>query len=238
MSNADSDALISDARETHEAVNAVAMAKDRFLAGVAHELRSPLSSISGFAEILRNDDDISEKERASITELIADEARSMTFLVEDLLVAARRDVGQVRVIREPLDVVAIAERAIMMLGLSHVTLVTDQSSLFALGDPVRVGQIVRNLLLNAERYGGPDRSIRLTRDQASVLIDVADNGPEIPAQFHDSMFEPYGGGPTQTHESIGIGLSVARSLAELMNGSLKVHRIENDNVFRLRLPGA
>jgi len=111
----------------------------------------------------------------------------------------------------------------------------------AIGDPGRVRQIVRNLITNAGRYGGDRIQIRLgTRDER-VVLDVADNGPGVPSSEEERIFEPY----YRAHQSagtqpaaLGIGLSVARHLARLMEGDLSYRREAGWSVFSLALPAA
>jgi signal transduction histidine kinase len=103
-----------------------------------------------------------------------------------------------------------------------------------LADPRRVRQILRNLLTNAQRYGGPQRRVTAGALRDSAWLEVRDNGAGIPEDEASRIFEPYvtsGGGG-----SVGLGLGVARQLAELMGGSLSYERSAAETVFRLVLP--
>ena len=106
-------------------------------------------------------------------------------------------------------------------------------------DPVRTRQVLRNLLTNADRYGGSTVLVHVTKGDGDVAIEVRDDGEGIPDSMRDHVFEPY----ARAHDSqsqpasIGLGLSVARSLSQLMNGDLVLARDDGWTVFTVTLPG-
>ena len=108
-----------------------------------------------------------------------------------------------------------------------------------LGDPGRVRQILRNLISNALRYGG-DRIRVIVGADSSHLVQVRDNGPGIPSEERERMFHPY----QRAHDapgvtaSMGLGLTISRSLARLMNGDLEYRHEDGESVFELMLPQA
>ena len=103
-----------------------------------------------------------------------------------------------------------------------------------LADPHRVRQILRNLLTNAQRYGGPRCRVVVGSTGATVWLEVRDDGIGIPDDEAERIFDPYvtAGGK----ESVGLGLAVARQLARLMGGELILERSAAETVFRLQLP--
>src|SRR5690606_2480421 len=106
-------------------------------------------------------------------------------------------------------------------------------------DPARLRQVLRNLLTNAERYGGPNVAIFVDVEGDFVVVDVVDDGAGIPRRDWDRIFEPYQrahDAPGQP-DSVGVGLAISRQLATLMGGSLD-YRYSDRSVFRLRLPVA
>jgi two-component system sensor histidine kinase ChiS len=107
-----------------------------------------------------------------------------------------------------------------------------------MADPRRVRQILRNLLTNAQRYGGPRRRVITGSLLDRVWLEVRDNGTGIPGEEASSIFEPYVTGNSGVTGSVGLGLAVARQLAELMSGSLEYERSAGETVFRLLLPMA
>ena len=111
-------------------------------------------------------------------------------------------------------------------------------SSYCRADSFRVRQILRNLVTNATRYGGDEIWMDVDQRESTVVITVADNGPGIPDGHEDLIFEPYGRVESGRVEpaSVGLGLAVARQLAQLMNGELDYLRIANHTEFRLTLP--
>ena len=109
----------------------------------------------------------------------------------------------------------------------------------AIGDPVRLRQIVRNLITNAIRYGGDDVFIEYESRDDRVVLSVRDNGEAIPAEAHERIFLPYfsahdaGSRPS----SVGLGLTVSRQLADMMGGHLAYTHDGQWSVFELELPG-
>lgn len=107
-------------------------------------------------------------------------------------------------------------------------------------DPGRVRQIIRNLLTNADRYGGDQVRVILGDTDGGVAIAVEDNGPGIPEGMRDTIFEPYGRAHAERTQpaSVGLGLAVARSLARMMGGDLIHERRGDTTVFELQLLAA
>ncbi len=209
--------------------------KDTFIAAVSHELRTPLAVVVGLAQELRDSPfRFTAEESTELVEMIASQSMDVAHIVEDLLVAARIDTGNITVIPEYMDVAAALAPAVpdgvpcaVEPGLSSFT------------DPYRFRQIVRNLVTNAIRYGGPNRQIEARSVENNIQIDVRDDGPGIPASMVDAVFQPYGRAPVSSPKrmSVGLGLAVSRELALLMGGTLEYLRDQGDTVFRLSLPG-
>jgi signal transduction histidine kinase len=215
--------------------------KDQLIASVSHELRTPLTAVVGLAEELQADDgSINEEERRQLIAVVATESREMADLVDDLLVAARSTDGAVPVFPERTDLSLLAASVASHLAIpDDVDVVIDDSASAAYADPVRVRQVIRNLLTNALRYGG--KNVRVTFGEASVTVflDVTDDGAGIPAPHLDKIFEPYGRGATDhaVPGSVGLGLTLSKRLAELMGGSLS-YEPSDGCTFRLTLPSA
>ena len=165
----------------------------------------------------------------------------MAFMVEDLLVAARADFGRIKVRSELVDLGSAVDQVVSALSdqLDGHTLTVDIEDSEAIGDGTRVGQIIRNLVTNAGRYGGPAVVITTrTRDGLST-VEVADNGPPIPDDERELIFQPYERSTVRTAHpnSIGLGLSVCRKLARLMGGNVEYHH-DGWSRFVLTLPAA
>lgn len=225
-------------KSTQRRLEELITAKDVFVATVSHELRNPLTGIMGLAEELRDGfDDFGDRERHDLITLIAHQAAEMTALVEDLLVAVREDVGEVAIVPERVDVVAHLSE----LGAIHSTRVhweLPDQGVTAWADPQRFRQIVRNLLSNAERHGGRNIRVGISREDSRVLVWVSDDGGGVPPEEVERIFQPYAraAGTEVKKGSVGLGLSVARRLARLMGGELDYIQEGEWATFRLTVP--
>lgn len=213
--------------------------KDQLIASVSHELRTPLTAVVGLADELRSaGDSFDVIEREQLLGVIADESSEMADLVEDLLVAARSQDGSIPVFPERIDLALLTQSVISHLAVPEsVTVRIDDVDSVAYADPVRVRQIVRNLLTNAFRYGGPTITATYGSDGTSAWVDIHDDGVGIPEAERKAIFEPYGRSRSSTtvKASVGLGLTLSRRLAELMDGSLDY--VDGDGTtFRLSVP--
>ncbi|MGH8947091.1 MAG: ATP-binding protein [Acidimicrobiia bacterium] len=230
---------ITPHREERRRMQEMIEAKNRFLASVSHEIRTPLTAILGFGRLLDEDETLTEDDRRLMLSSIVQHSQEVTDLVEDLLVAARAESGNIAVLHIRVDLNdQIAET--LRAGGSFTMDVTVESELespVAIGDPARIRQILRNLLTNAERYGGPNVNVTVGVDEGWICLDVADDGAGLPKRLWERVFEPYQRAhldPGQP-ESVGIGLTISRQLAEMMGGSLRYARNDGHSVFRLCL---
>ena len=234
---------LMSARRKAGALEDLVSAKDEFIASVSHELRTPLTGVVGFA--IELEDQVSaegDSEAAQLMAIIVDEAQQAAHLVEDLLVAARSDIGKVDISSEAADLRVLAEKVLAEGALRRSgkldSIDLRGTPVVAYADPYRVRQIVRNLLTNAVRYGGDQVSVNLRQSSGTATLQVVDNGPGVPAEWQEKIFDAYVNSPNgSSHpESVGLGLAVARRLARLMDGDL-IYRYEHDlSVFELRLP--
>ncbi|MDJ0924313.1 MAG: HAMP domain-containing sensor histidine kinase [Acidimicrobiia bacterium] len=227
---------VTKLRETQAELADQIRSKDEFIAAVSHELRTPLTSVLGFADLINQDRTMLPPDKREMLAHLVDEANDMAHIVEDLLVAARAEIGSIAIDLEQLNLAALAHKAIGDLDESFAVHRREEPMVMA--DRVRVGQIVRNLASNALRYGGEDRSVRIGIDGCNAVVEVRDDGKEIPPEERERIFEPY----ARAHNrpgmaaSVGLGLSVSRQLAKLMGGDVVYLRENGYSVFRLTLP--
>lgn len=234
---------VTDHRNEERRMAELMESKDAFLATVSHEIRTPLTGILGFAQILDDkEENLDDADREVMVSLIVQQAREVASLVEDLLVMARAETGQIDISEETVDVASELRHTLEAGGSFTVDVLFDcqVGSSSALGDPLRIRQILRNLLTNAERYGGSNAHVTITNDQGMVVVAVADDGPGLPAGEWERIFEPY----HRAHQSlgqpgsIGIGLTISRQLAELMGGTLDYRHDSGHSIFQLGLRAA
>ncbi len=216
---------VTDLRATQQ--SARDEAKDWLMATIAHELRNPITSIVGFTSILDSDweelDEVSRKEMISLT---AHQASDVALLIEDLLAAAAGPAVSVTDEALELDVVLAG---VDLEGMTRQV----APGVIVWGDPLRIRQIVRNLVSNAHRYGGPHRLLDVSVDGDQVGISVSDDGDGLVPGLTDRLFEPLATGGASG--SLGLGLSVSRLLARAMGGDLRFDRRSGWTIFELIL---
>jgi PAS domain S-box-containing protein len=227
--------------QTQRRLERLVQSKDEFVASVSHELRTPLTAVVGLAQELRKSwNAFTTQEISEFIGLVADQATEVANLVEDLLVAARADIGKVTVNPRTVEVTDQIDGVVAALDApSRDRVQTDVTPVQAWADPTRLRQILRNLLTNAIRYGG--KRIELSARAANGLIEfrISDDGPGISPGLEEKVFEPY----ARAHElgsqpnSVGLGLTVSRHLARLMGGDL-VYLRDPHSTFVLTLPAA
>jgi len=235
------------ARATRREVEA-ARAKSEFLAGVTHELKTPLTSIRLYGEMLEDGRNSDEGKRRAYVGTIRREAERLTALIDRVLALARRERGAAAETREIVRAGAIvheAESAFRPVAESEgcvldVALADGDADLRV--DPAGVVQVLLDLLDNARKYGGSDRRIELSgrRDGATYVIEVADRGRGISAAEAGRLFEMFARGEdpeSREKPGLGIGLALAKRVVEANGGSIEVRPREGGgSVFAVRLP--
>lgn len=216
--------------------------KERLLASVSHEIRTPLTAIVGLSEeILSGRPNLGQEELEELNGIIATQSRELAELVEDLLVASRADGGTLSIRPVAIDLRTQAEGVLRGVRESHLTsktIIVHGDKVQAWADPLRVRQVMRNLVTNAIRYGGDRIVVGVRAHEGLAQVVVADNGPGVPTHESDLIFERYyRSDHSETQPgSVGIGLAVSRQLAEMMEGTLDYVRGSGQHRFELSLP--
>lgn len=207
------------------------LAKSEFLASLSHELRTPLNAITGYAGLISATDGASAPVAEQAGEIAA-AARHMLSLVNDVLECSRLEAGQLPIAWQRVRLANAAEEAMRMVGVfassRGVALRQDIQWPDAMmrGDPVRMKQVLLNLLTNAIKFTPRGGTVSLTLDQAAdnrVCCEIRDTGVGIAAADIEKALTPYGQvvsseeGPT---EGTGLGLPIAKALVERQGGSL------------------
>ena len=213
------------------------------VAGVAHEVNNPLASISAFAQLLLRDGNLTDPQRDSL-EVIKAETIRASQVVKDLLAFARRSEPH----REPLDLNLVITRT---LRLRHYQLSTNEIQVDTLlshelpsvvGDARQLQQVCLNLVTNAIQAMAPTGGGRLrvvTRAEGtSVILEMTDTGPGIPAGVRARIFEPFFTTKPEG-EGTGLGLSVSYGIVTAHRGAIEVAETSpNGTTFRITLPSA
>ncbi len=212
--------------------------KDEFVATISHELRTPLTAVVGLAHELQGRlGDFTTDEIEEFAALLVAESSDIADIVEDLLVVARADVGNLSLDRQHVDIASVVKSATTDL-VDDGDLARPDGSLIVNADPLRLRQIIRNLVVNAVRYGGERVRVVTASNGAIVSVEVRDNGPALPVQDREEIFQAYRRAATVagTPGSMGLGLTVSRRLARLMDGDVVYDHDGAEAVFSLRLP--
>ena len=235
-------------KQAEEALREADRRKDEFLATLAHELRNPLAPIRNSLHILRlagGEGRTAER----VSEMMERQVNHMVRLVDDLMEVSRITSGKIELRKEQMELGDVVRSAIEtsrpLIDAAHhqLALSLPTEPLTLEGDPVRLAQVLSNLLNNAAKYTAEWGQIRLAarRERSSVVVSVRDNGMGIPAEMLSKVFDLF----TQvdrinsrTQGGLGIGLTLVRSLVEMHGGSVEARSggPGQGSEFLVRLP--
>jgi signal transduction histidine kinase len=213
----------------------------RNIAATAHEIRGPVTVLNALAETLAHDDVVDDPQtRGRLLSSVARQARMLDGITGDLLVTAQVESGALRLDRSPVDPVDVIRAVLGDQQLPLLLEVLDDRLVDA--DPLRLQQMIGNLVRNAVKYGAPPISVRVRRDAEDgrlVAIDVEDRGPGVPEDFRDRLFQEFSRAPGTAVSGVGLGLHVVQTLAEHHGGFVRYTRgADGGAVFTLALPVA
>ncbi len=221
--------------------------KDEFLATLSHELRTPLSAILGWARMLASGQ-LDEARRRQAVDAILRNAEAQHKLVDDVLDVARGMAGHLRLELAPVDLVIVAQRGVDAVApaaaAKRITIeLRGETPVAVRGDAGRLQQIVWNLLSNAVKFtpAGGLVTIDVSADASTASLRVTDTGEGISPSFLPYVFDKFrqgDGSPTRQHGGLGLGLAIAKHLAEMHGGTLDA-RSDGEGrgaTFRLALP--
>ncbi|MGE3507470.1 MAG: ATP-binding protein [Vicinamibacterales bacterium] len=244
---AERDRLLQSERAARSEAERANRIKDEFLATLSHELRTPLTAILGWCSILRNGEAAPDAGRAVAT--IERNARVQARLVDDLLDATRMQAGTLHLDMKPLSldgpVAAAIEGVRPAADAKRIAIAYDcaDPAPVVVGDANRLQQIAANLLVNAVKFtpDGKRITVSLAAADGHADLSVTDEGIGIDASFLPQLFQRFSqadGSNSRRHGGLGLGLSIASSLADLHQGSVMAmsNGAGQGATFRLRLP--
>jgi PAS domain S-box-containing protein len=220
-------------------------AKDAFLTRMSHDLRTPLTAVVGFAQLL--DSDTLTPDQADSVRQILKAGRHLTQMIDEVLQVVRASAGAVPLSVEPLDIAQVVGDAVDLIRpsaarrrLRVTTAFPTGEHEWALGDRQRTTEIVLNLLSNAVKYNREEGSIHvaLTATEAVMRVAVTDTGFGLSPEQTARVFNPFERlDAAQRHiEGTGLGLALAKAMAELMNGTVGVEStVDRGSTFWLEL---
>lgn len=207
----------------------------RFVADVAHDLRTPLASLIAAADGLHS---ACEADRARSAEVLGSQARRLGALVEDLLEISRFDAGAAEFRPEVVELEALVADAVGLSAPEADVRTERVGDATVFGDPRRLHTVVRNLVANAVRHGAAPVTVTVDGGAPDVVrVRVADSGPGLPAELVPVVFDRFvrGDRARGTTGGSGLGLAIARENTRLHGGTLEV-RNDGGAVFTLTVP--
>lgn len=238
---------VTELKRVEQALRDADRRKNEFLAMLAHELRNPLAAISYAEQAIRVPSGDDEQGRSK--EIIGRQVAHLSRLIDDLLDVSRITRGKIKLKPEPVSLSAIIDNAVetsrsLIDEKRHqLTVSIEPATMTLQADPMRLGQIISNLITNAAKYtedgGRISLDARAEGDQCVVV--VKDNGQGIEAEMLSEVFDLFTQAETSVHRSqggLGIGLTLVKTLAELHGGSVEA-RSQGAGLgseFTLRLP--
>ncbi|MGH2756226.1 MAG: ATP-binding protein [Actinomycetota bacterium] len=212
--------------------------KSDFISNAAHELRTPLTSLLGLAATLANSRHrLTEKDVDACIDGLDRGAKRLATLVNRLLDFTQIESGRLQVDLQGVPLAEVANRVVEANPAPEGVEVRIEISenVVVWADPLRLDQILTNLVSNAYRYGGRDIKIHAEPDRETVLVDVDDDGPGVPETLLDHLFDPFVRGSDEQHGA-GLGLAIVQRLAEAFGGRISYHPVRPHGArFRLRL---
>ena len=233
-------------RAAEAAARAANDSKNHFLSRMSHELRTPLNAVLGFGQLLSRQ--LAGTEHAEAVEYVLKGGQHLLELINDVLDISRIESGQMSLSMETMNLAALVDETLQLMGplasAAEVTLepASGDRSVMLLADRQRVRQILLNLLSNAVKYNmdGGRVWVSWEIDEDVVWLSVRDEGPGIPPDLQERLFQPFDrlGAESTAVEGAGIGLALTQSLAALMGGAVSVRSTPGDGAtFLVTLPG-
>ncbi|WP_322821387.1 histidine kinase N-terminal 7TM domain-containing protein [Chloroflexus sp.] len=236
-------------QEAKDAAEAASQAKSAFLSMMSHELRTPLTAILGYGEFLR--EDLLNRDLHTLTsdlDRIMTAGRHLLTLINDILDYARLEANAVTIHPEPVHMASLINEVVMTLqglakqGQNTITVTVEPDLPPVLTDPVRLRQVLLNLVGNACKFTAQGEirvhCYRSTTDE--IQIDVSDTGIGIATEQLQHLFKPFvqvDSGPTRRYGGTGLGLAISQRLCQVMGGAISVtSEPGRGSTFSVRLP--
>lgn len=218
--------------------------KDAFLSQISHELRTPMTSIRAFSEILRDTDGLGPMEKTKYANIIHVEAIRLTRLLDDLLDLSVLENGQVTLNNQSGRLVDVLDQAVAMaqagaIGDIAIQRRSSDENVELRTDLDRLSQVFINLITNAQKYCASDRPelrIEVAQGSQNVTVDFIDNGAGIPTSSRDVMFEKFSRIGAEDGNGAGLGLAICREIMARLGGDVSYLDGTGGTGFRVTLP--
>jgi Na+/proline symporter/nitrogen-specific signal transduction histidine kinase len=232
-------------RQVNEKLTTISVQKDAFLGQISHELRTPMTSIRAFSEILRDGGELSVADKTKYSGIIHDEAVRLTRLLDDLLDLSVLENGQVNLnmrsgkVSEILDYVISAARGDVEENPLNIRRLRLHNDVTVTTDLDRLSQVFINLISNAQKYcisDSPELTIEIGEEEDQVIIDFVDNGEGILRDSQEIIFEKFSRTSPQNAGGAGLGLAICREIMVRLGGTISYLPGQGGAAFRVALP--
>ena len=229
-------------REANEKLTQISVQKDAFLSQISHELRTPMTSIRSFSEILRDTDSLSGEERNKYASIIQEEATRLTRLLDDLLDLSVLENSQVVLNQQSGTLFDLLERAIAAAdvnGKLRIHRKPEREKVMLNTDLDRLTQVFINLISNAGKYcesDTPELRIKAETRDGDLVVDFIDNGEGIPRNHQAVIFEKFARVGETKAGGAGLGLAICREVMGRLGGSISYVPGQAGAAFRVRVP--
>lgn len=231
-------------RRANDKLTQLSHQKDSFLSQISHELRTPMTSIRSFSEILRDAQGLGPEEKTRYASIIHSETIRLTRLLDDLLDLSVLENGEVSLNRQRGSLRDVLDQAVTTARAANTRAITIDRDLA--GEEVmletdldRLVQVFINLITNAQKYcvaDDPKLSIRAHRRGQRIIVDLIDNGAGIDAASQELIFEKFSRLPGQGGEGAGLGLAICREIIKRLQGDISYLTEVSGTGFRVELP--
>ncbi|MCH2163371.1 MAG: ATP-binding protein [Marinovum sp.] len=235
----------AELRTANSKLTKLSVQKDAFLSQISHELRTPMTSIRAFAEILRDGGDLEPHDTARYASIIHDESIRLTRLLDDLLDLTVLENGQVNLnirrgmLNEALEQAVITAASGEDGHRIKVRRDANSEAVELSTDFDRLAQVFINLISNARKYCDarvPELTVAVQAEEDTVTLDFYDNGTGIAPEARDLIFEKFARMNTQRAGGAGLGLSICRQIMMRLGGDIRFIASDSGAHFRVRLP--
>ncbi len=246
LKSAEQERTARQLREANEKLLALSVQKDGFLSQISHELRTPMTSIRSFSEILMTDTAMSDADRLRYSGIINDETKRLTRLLDDLLDLSVLENGQVTLnvgeatLRDVLDRAIAAMEVSTGRGQLEIDRTLEDENILLRTDSDRLAQVFINLIANALKYcenPNPKLWIKVGQVKGQMVVDFIDNGNGIPTDAQKVIFEKFAR-VSDNHAAggAGLGLAICREVMTRLGGAIVYLPGQGGGAFRVTLP--